>query len=244
MDIQIELGEWGEARIEDIQRLLEDVVSQLMRHISAPPQGRIRVQCHPNGAAPRILYRQSPDEDYVIQLTVQNRLWSRFAYQFAHELCHLLSNYEQLRLPGNQWFHESFCELASLFTIKQMATTWKSSPPYPNWTSYAQDLDSYAQEFIFREEHQLPLGVSLAQWFRVNEPGLRLNQYQRPLNGLVAVHLLPLLQVSPAHWQSIRHMPNTDEPFQIFLILWRASCPTAHKDFVTQVADAFQICLT
>lgn len=241
MDIQIENGDWGEARTQDIQRLLEDASRHLIRHLDKCPQGRIQVQCRPNEATPRILYRSSPDEDYVIWLTAQNRLWSKYAYQFAHEFCHLISDYERLRLTANQWFHESICEIASIFTLKQMATTWQSSAPYPNWSTYALCHDSYAQEFISRAEHQLPGGVSLPEWFHVNESSLRSDPYQRPLNGLVAVQLFPIMQASPSHWQSICHMPNTDERFESFLSLWRESCPHTHQDFVSRVAKAFGI---
>jgi hypothetical protein len=244
MNIQIDHGDWGEARREDIQRLLEDVSCQLSRHFSDPPRGGIQVQCRPNEPNPRILYRSSPDQDYVIWLTVQNRDWNKFSYQFSHEFCHILCDYERCRLPANQWFQESLCELASIFTLKQMATTWQTSPPYPNWSDYALSHESYAQKTISRDEHQLGNGVPFPEWYRVNEAKLRADQYQRGLNGLVAVQLLPLFHTSPFQWQSVRHLPNTDEPFDSFLASWRASCPPVHQDFVMRVAEVFGINLT
>jgi len=79
-------------------------------------------KCHPYDS-PRAVYRNSPDEDFIIRLPVQNTLWARFTYQFAHEFCHVLSDYDRLRQSGNQWFHETICEVASLFALKEMAMT-------------------------------------------------------------------------------------------------------------------------
>lgn len=241
MNICIETGDWGECRIEDIRKLLEDVANQFTQHFSGLPNQAIRVQCRPNEVAPRILYRVSQTDDYVVWLTTRDRFWSQYAYQFAHELCHLASDFERLRLTANQWFHETLCELASLFTLKQMAATWPSFPPYKNWASYAPSLESYADEIINRQEHRLPANVSLSDWFHVNEPILRADQHQRTLNTLVAVQLLPLVQASPALWQSVRHMPNTDEPFPTFLSAWCASCPDSLRSFPALVAQKFHL---
>jgi hypothetical protein len=131
--------------------------------------------------------------------------------------------------------------MASLFALKQMAVSWQTAPPYPNWREYASSLDAYADEFIAQTEHRLPDGVTLGEWLRVNEPNLRANSYQRPMNGLVAVQLLPLFQASPQQWQSIRYMPDSNETFDKFVAEWRRTCPDEHKAFVLQVADLFGI---
>lgn len=244
MNICVEAGDWGDAQLNDIQKLLEDVSDQFLRHFRNIPNSTIRVQCCPNRWAPCILYRNSLNDDFVILLTSQNRSWAKYTYQFAHELCHFASDFERLQLLANQWFHESLCELASIFTLKQMAITWQSNPPYSNWASYSSELASYADEFVNRNEHQLPTGVSLADWYRTNESTLRGDRYQRTLNGIVAVQLLPFLQSSPVYWQSIQYMPNTDEQFSDFISAWYATCPDDQRAFPIFVAQQFQIELT
>jgi hypothetical protein len=241
MQIHVEQDDWGEASVSDIQRLLEDVSSQFLHHFVQPPNGRIRVQCRPNETYPRALFRASPADDYVVWLTTRNCLWSQFAYQFAHEFCHILSDYDRLRSTPNQWFHESLCELASIFAIKQMSLSWRVTPPYPNWRDYAISLNAYAEELVTRDEWRLPAGVSLREWLHVNEPNLRADPCQRPLNGVVAVQLLPLFHSSPQQWQSIRYMPDSNETFAEFLSLWRGTCPDEHKPFISQIADRFGI---
>lgn len=239
LSLLIEPGDWGDARIQDIGQLLCDVAKQLVRHFSDPPTGRVRVQCRPNESNPRVLYRQSSDDDYIVWLTARDRLWSKLAYQFAHEFCHIACDYERLRASPNNWFQESLCELASIFAIKQMGTMWQSAPPYPNWRDYASSLDKYADDLINRETYSLAPGVSLGEWLRINESGLRADSCQRELNGVVACQLLPLLQNAPQHWQAVRHMPDTSAPFGEFLSLWHQACRDQHKIFVSQIANLF-----
>jgi hypothetical protein len=215
MDVCVEPQGW-EAEAAEIQCLLTDVVQQFLRHFAEPPTGRIRVQFRANDA-PMIAFRSSPSDDYRIWLNTRDRLWSQFAYQFAHEFCHILCDYERPRCSCNHWIQESLCEMASLFALKQMAISWQTAPPYPNWREYASSLDAYADEFIAQTEHRPPDGVTLGEWLRVNEPNLRANSYQRPMNGLVAVQLLPLFQDSPQQWQSIRYMPDSNETFDKFV---------------------------
>ena len=241
MQIHVEEDDWGQAQIADIHRLLLDVALQLLRHFSQPPDGRIVVQCRPNEVAPRVLYRTSPTDDYVVWLTTRDLFWCQYAYQFAHELCHILCDYERLRLTPNQWFHESLCELASIFAVKQMAATWQTAPPYANWRDFAAALDTYADELITRDEHRLPAGVSLSDWLHVNEAKLRADPYQRALNSLVAVQLLPLFQSTPEHWQAVHYMPDSNESFADFLLSWWRACPDEHKSFVSQIARLFSI---
>ena len=100
---------------------------------------------------------------------------------------------------------------------------------------------AYADCCLNDQECQLPKNVSLSDWFSKNESILRNNQYQRTLNRLVAIQLLPLLQELPSLWQSIRYMPNTDEPFATFLSTWRASCPDFQKLFPALVAQKFYL---
>src|SRR5208283_4267197 len=147
MVIQVEKNDWGEAAVEDIQSLLENVRDQLLRHFSDPPSGRVIVHYTPDTPVNEL--RKSPQDDHSIWLCVKNRLWAQFSYQFAHEFCHVLcgTNEKQYQKP-NQWFNEVISELASIFALKQMAVNWPENPPYVGWSNYAQNLDEYANKII------------------------------------------------------------------------------------------------
>jgi len=242
MQIKIDQGDWGNTQIEDIKKLLENVAGQFLRYFAKQPNERIRIQCHPN-EDPRILFRISPNDEYVIWLNTRDRLWSQFSYQFAHEFCHLLSGYEKFRLKTNKWFHETLCELASIFALKRMAVTWRTNPPYPSWTDYVQALKSYVDNIVNSKDNHLPKQNTLKDWFQAHAVTLRSCSRQRHLNRLVAVQLLPLFRNTPEHWQCIIYMPESDEIFTKYLALWKMNSPQKHKVFISQISNAFGITL-
>ena len=158
-------GEWGDAQHADIEKLLSDTASHINGLLRSPWAGELHVKpAAPNDRTPRILFRYSKTGPIVIQLTSQDRRWNQYAYQFAHEFCHVLSGYEDLKDNPNNWFHETICELASVFTLRRMAERWPTHPPYPNWSDYSKYLLKYATDRQKREEVQLPMGTTLPDW--------------------------------------------------------------------------------
>ena len=138
-----------------------------------------------------------------------DRKWAEFSYQFAHEFCHVLSDYERLGVNPNNWFHEALCELASSFTLRRMAERWPTQPPYSNWADYAPALSDYADNLLADEEHQLPEGLTLATWLPMYENELRQDPYIRDKNAVVAYQLLPLFEADPSGWNALRRMPGS-----------------------------------
>ena len=165
MDIQVAQSDWGDNRHEDIQVLLQDVATHFVAGFREPPDWHILVRPTSSEADnPTTCYRSSPQEPFLILLQARDKYWAKFAYQFAHELCHVASDFERLRDNPNNWFHEALCELAAIFTIRRMAESWPDSPPYANWSSYAPSLADYAQDYLTKPERQLPGGFSLGSW--------------------------------------------------------------------------------
>ena len=153
-------GEWGVARTADIEKLLSDAASHINGLLRTPWTGELHVRsAPPSDPTPRTLLRCSKTDPIVIQLACKDRRWNQYAYQFAHEFCHVLSGYEGLEGNPNNWFHETICELASVFTLRRMAERWPTHPPYPNWAGYSKHLLEYAAKRQKREEVQLSIGV-------------------------------------------------------------------------------------
>lgn len=228
---------WGEVTPEEIQNLLTDVTKQLLQHVQVEHDGTINIE--PGSADyPEVRYRNFFSDPYMVLLSARNRSWSQYSYQFAHELCHILSNYERLRLPQNKWFHECLCELASIFVLRQMALTWQVSPPYRNWASYSAALASYAADLIAQPANALPPGQNFQDWLRLNEPGLRADPYQRTLNRLVAVRLLPSFEQTPGIWRAIPFLPNSTADLQLYLEEWASACPESDRIYVQEVKAA------
>ena len=241
MKISVQPDGWGHTLPQDIEALLTDTASHISRLLGDPDAGRLHVIPAPESDwTPRTHYRHFPNAPICIQLTARDRSWSQFAYQFAHEFCHALSNYELLRTNPNNWFHEALCELASVFTLRKMVETWPTQPPYPNWTDYAGSLASYADNLLSDQECQLPPGMSLGNWLSAHEEELRNDPYLRPKNAVVAYTLLPIFEHSPEGWNAIRKLPTSAGTLAEYLAAWHQQVDEADQPFVKRLMGAFQ----
>ena len=231
---------WGEGRSIDVRTLLIDVAS----HLTAPLREALAcsvfvVPATDADFVPRIRYRTSPREPFMIQLTARNRRWSQYAYQFSHELCHLLCDYERIGDDNpNCWFHEALCELASVFVLRRMAERWPTNPPYLNWAGYAGALAHQAFEEMTREERQLPAGAVLPEWITSEEEVLRTDPYQRDYNAIVAYALLPVFEACPEGWNSVLHLPTSTGCLRDYIQDWRAAVSDIDRPFVERILQA------
>ena len=231
-------GEWGVARAANIEKLLSDVASHINGLLRTPWAGEVHVRSAPlSDPTPRTLLRFSKTDPIVIQLACKDRRWNQYAYQFAHEFCHVLSGYEGLEGNPNIWFHETICELASVFTLRRMAERWPTHPPYPNWAGYSKHLLEYAAKRQKREEVQLPIGTTFLDWLSSHESGLRNDRYQRDKNDLVAYALLPVFEEFPSGWNAIRKFPSSSRELKCYLTDWASAADPDDVSFVVRLAD-------
>jgi hypothetical protein len=240
--IQVVPGGWDTAPPEDIQRLLSTVVRDLRANFGDLPKRVLRVE-H-GDKVPVTLFKSGPNAETVIQLTSDGLHWAQFSYQFAHELCHVLANYQKHDANGpNQWFEETLCETSSLYALRRMAVTWKTAPPYPNWSGYGPSLTAYADAVMQRASRQLPAGTTLAMWFSAHRDQLRRSGVERELNGVAANVLLPLLEQDPRRWDAVRFLNLGDDEhlasFAAYLASWRDRAPSEHRAFIQQVMTRF-----
>ena len=242
MEIRVESSHWGEGRPSDIEMLLRNAASHLLRYIRKPIEGTIIVlPTATENDSPITPYRSSKEEHQIILLQARGRLWSKFSYQFAHELCHVLSRHKRLKLNPNGWFHEALCELASVFVLLRMAESWEVSPPFENWKDYAPHLGDYANELLVRPECQVPQGSSLAQWLSDQEDSLRQDRYQRDKNAIVAYELLALFQNEPTGWNTVSHLPKSSAKFNDYLGYWYDQVGEEDKPFLNRLLQDFEL---
>lgn len=240
LEISVLECDWGDADRDDIKSLLQDVSSHIVRELRDPFDMTIRVRNLPTEDSPTTFYRQPSDEAYHVNLTSKGPTWSQFAYQFAHEFCHVLSCYERLRDNPNNWFHEAICELASIFTLRRMGERWRTQPPYPNWTTYSESLLAYAQALVDKYSSISPEGV-FRVWLSEAEKEMRECAYLRDKNGIVALRLLPLFEQCPRGWNTVRRLPVLTERIAVYIEAWKDSVQHVDRRFVGRVGEALGV---
>ena len=230
---------WGAGRPEVIKKLLENVAWHMTRHFRDRVPAAIEVVNHPLG--PQILLRIPRQTTYTILLDTIDMYWAQYSYQFAHEFCHLVSNYEQGFGKPNQWIDETICETASLFTLRSMEVTWKEKPPYPPWRSFAKHLTAYADTQAGKLELQVPDDETWEGWFREHEAKAREDPYNREGNRIVALRLLPLFEQYPEGWNAIRSLPASQGTIGQYLTEWREQAHPCDRAFIARVEAALEI---
>ncbi len=246
LSIQVQSGDWGDARVRDIESVLNSVADVLAPYF--PRHASAGVVVEYSSAGPKVLSRKSSDGAHRVLLNVRDGRWDQLAYQFSHELCHIFSNYDR-RPIGNdlasrehQWFEEALCEAVSLVTLNQLAASWKSSPPHPGWEVYAPAFREYALRLMSAEHRRVAVQESLEGWYRQHQVALAANPYLRDKNERLATSLLVILESTPGSLEAIGYL-NLEEPakrgFAGYLAAWYDCCPEQHRQFVRRLIALF-----
>ena len=245
--LNIQDGGWGNAPRESIETVLYSVADELLSRLPSKLAFPI-VVTHTNGS-PAALYERGPQGEYLVQLHASGDNWHLYAYEFAHELCHIISNYEENTgaetTRYNQWFEETLCETASLFALKNLAATWELAPPEAKWSREAKKLERFFNHLLAEGHRQLPPHTPLASWLHDNEEKLRKNPYLRSENEVVANLLLPLFQDDPQNWAALSYL-NLDHAdarnsLRDYLYHWYENAPVEHKHFIAGILAMFKL---
>lgn len=241
LTIRVEGPGWGAADREEVESVLYAVADELATQV--PVKLPISIVVTHTDREPMVLYEKGGGGEYQVRLHANDRRWGEYVYEFAHELCHIMSNYDaHLGLDSrkyNQWFEETLCETASLYTLRSMAVAWKIAPPRQGWEKHATKLHAFAQQLIMEGHRDLPEGTALAEWLKDNEETLRNEPYLREKNEVVAKLLLPLFEKDPDNVDSLHYL-NLDPgeartDLQHYLQTWYGNAPARHKIFVASI---------
>ena len=242
---RIEAGGWGDASPEDIRRVLESTGRELLKHI---PQNKIiRIHVVASDSVPQVDFKRAANGEFTVRLAVKGRFWAQLAFQFGHELGHIVSHYERINDNKigneNKWFEETVAEVASLFVLARMAETWKTDPPYMNWKSFAPALKEYLDKLL--KDTEIPAVEKMPQWFNDNRPVLKADPHLRERNRVVAIHIFKMLERDPSQWEAFRYLnlgrPDATNSFESFLENWYYSAPKKNKGVVKEVVDLLGI---
>ena len=252
LPLRVNLEGFGGTNESDLKAVLRSAADEIWQHCPNTRFEAAGFEIYHREKTPITQHERSRAGGIVVGLAAEGYMWSRYAYQFAHEFCHALISHSNdwRRLwrkteHANQWLDEAFCETASLFSLRAMARTWQTHPPYRNWKSYAPSLASYAQTRMDDPKHRLPAATSFADWFAAELPGLRKAWSQREKNTLIAQQLLPLFEAQPQGWESLTALKlgsrDVDKSPAKQLTEWHANAPAEQRAFVERITAVFGV---
>ncbi|MDB4537655.1 hypothetical protein N9230_03470 [Akkermansiaceae bacterium] len=193
-----------------------------------------------SNSGPIVIFQRNARQEIVVKLDTHKTYWSQYAYQWAHELCHVLCGFREDG-QDNKWFEETLCELASLYCMRAMVSDWENKPPYPHWKNYSKSLQDYVDNVISQYEKVDMLG--LAEYYKKHEGELRKSATLRNLNGTMAAALLPVFEKNPQHWEAIRYLNLTPAKpgltLKQYLAKWKKDAPKKHHLFIEGIARVY-----
>jgi hypothetical protein len=231
---------WGSAGTGDVAKVLQSAGEALAA--SFPDRKFPPIEVSRSSTTPITLFQRGPTGELRVKLNVEGQYWAQFAFQFAHEMGHIVCGFEEYANP-NLWFEETLCETASLYVLGRMAESWKTRPPYPNWKDYASSLKKYRDDRLAKTA--LPEGMTLADWFPTQEPALRKDPGLRELNLKMAAAILPIFEEAPERWAAVATLNavrgDKSRTFAAYLRDWSASSPGKHREVIAKIAVSFGV---
>ncbi|MBZ9743526.1 MULTISPECIES: hypothetical protein [unclassified Mesorhizobium] len=123
-----------------------------VRLVSDRQPTRLRIEEHTSGPPAIWLHADQSDMAWVI-VDIGERDWSKLAYQFGHELGHVLANSWQANAKPAapcQWLEEAMVEAFSLRGLRPLATGWKDIPPFAGDNAFGDAIAKYRQNILHR----------------------------------------------------------------------------------------------
>ena len=231
-------GDWGQSRTEAVTRVLLRVRETCLSGLSLPSDrqpARLRVDNHTNGPPAIWLHDDPPDRAWII-VNIGPFDWCKLAYQFGHELGHVLCNSWQRSAkprPPSQWLEEALVEAFSIRGLGLLATSWEKDPPFSGNAGFAASIRQYRadlmQKYMAGMDQRSPENVR--QWFRERRPGLE-NGSNMPA-GQMVLAVLDLYESERAAGDgscvedlgALNRWPERSGlPIDKYLDMWAASC--------------------
>ena len=224
-------GEWGGSPPQAAARVLarmREVSLAGVSLVSDQQPDRLRVDEHSSGPPAVWLHRDPPKTAWVI-VDIGPLDWCKLAYQFGHELGHVLCNSwgptAQPR-PPSQWLEEALVEAFSIRGLGLLAASWQENPPFAGDAPFANAIREYRQNLIKGYRKQQMPGSDFASWFAANR-----SELERGLpepEGAAVLAILPEPERDKgcvADLGAVNRWPaRSGVPAEEYLSLWEKSC--------------------
>ena len=136
-------GDWGGslpgAAAAVISRMREACLSGL-RLLSDHQPDHLRVDDEASGPPHVWLHEENPTTAWIV-VDIGTRAWSQLAYQFGHELGHVMCNSWMWKVetpPPSRWLEECLAEAFSMRGLGRLADAWEQNPPFAGDAGYGR----------------------------------------------------------------------------------------------------------
>jgi hypothetical protein len=155
------------------------------------------------------------------------------AYQFVHELGHVVANsWARDAKPGGpcQWLEEALVEAFSFRGLGRLADSWRARPPFPNDNAYADAILEYRDRTlqpVWKLAQDQRTAAGLREWFSAHREYLETHgsvDAARPaVPTILALYKgdMPLVEDLGA---MNRWPERTNLDLKQYLERWQASC--------------------
>jgi len=165
------IGDWGgsppQAAARVLSRMREVSLSDV-KLVSDQQPDSLRVDNHSSGPPAIWLHRDPPKTAWII-VDIGPADWCKLAYQFGHELGHVLCNSwgpaAQPR-PPTQWLEEALVEAFSIRGLGLLAESWSRNPPFPGDAGFAMAIRQYRSDLIEKYRAAAPPSPDIGACFR------------------------------------------------------------------------------
>ncbi|UCI09539.1 hypothetical protein [Mesorhizobium sp. B1-1-8] len=247
-------GDWGRmlAHSADLvvermrQACLDDV-----RLVSDRQPARLRVDEHRSGPPAVWLHPDGSSMAWII-IDIGERDWSKLAYQFGHELGHVLANSWQADAKPAapcQWLEEAMVEAFSLRGLGRLAKDWKEDPPFAGDNAFGDAIAAYRENIVKRYASLADsqgLTRDAAAWFAGHRSEIEipsLNPFAQAMSGTILAEYERAPGCIEALGALNRWPGRSGVPADEYLQLWQRSCAELHASpqLPLRLADLLRI---
>ena len=255
---------WGKISTRDVKKLCENITSHFEQHLREENEINDTVNLYRTfRAMSYATLEQNADVKYKIGIVLKKNMEIRaddfyyFIFDFAHEFCHILHQFEITTIENpNLWFQESIACMASIWTLRSMAKTWKHDSPFGTFATqdggiayFSQNFSHYADAYLKNSpEHQY--NGTGKEWLKEHEMLLREQYYktgafiQHHLVSQLSYKFLPIFEKYPEAWNAVRKMPATKGKISQYMQDWYDAVDAQDKQYVEAIATEMGITIT
>jgi hypothetical protein len=231
-------GVWSSSPADAVLRVLSrmrEVSLEGVRLLSDRQPNRLHVENHSNGPPAVWLHNDHPNVAWII-VDIGPRDWSKLAYQFGHEIGHVLCNSWDARSKPRvpcQWLEESMVEAFAIRGLGRLATSWERNPPFTGDAAFGAAIREYRENVIknYGKAGEQMSDAEIASWFRAFRSVLKSSALSG-IEGPFIIRLAGELERDIACVEDLgalnRWPSRSRVPLEEYLTLWGRSCAEVH----------------